>query len=72
MTLDEAIQEKRDLIDKIEEIRCRNNRSWMKILKLAFEIAPQEAAALMREINANDSDVGKLTQQLSVGLDNKD
>ena len=54
-----------DLIEKISKIRERNNKNWMSILKLAFQHAPKEAKALMRQITENDAEINKLSKRLS-------
>ena len=53
------------LLDEIEEIRRENNKHWMDILRLAFEVRPREAKALMRKITELDKKVSKLSEQLS-------
>ena len=56
-----------DLLDQIQEIRARNNKNWMGILRLGFKHAPMEARALMRRITENDQEVSKLSKQLGEG-----
>lgn len=46
-----------DAIDHISEIRSRNNRLWMRILRLAFEAEPRKARKLMKTIQENDQEV---------------
>ncbi len=52
------------LIDKIQEIRSRNNKNWMNLLRLAFKYAPQEAAKIMQSISECDTEINKLSKQL--------
>lgn len=54
-------------IDRIQEIRARNNSLWMGLLRLAVQHAPAEAKALLREITQNDREVSKLTARLVGG-----
>lgn len=49
-----------EVIDQIEEIRAKNNKAWMGLLRLALETAPARATALLAEINANDRKIGEL------------
>jgi hypothetical protein len=53
------------LIDQIEAIRARNNTHWMDLVRLAVELAPDRAKALLRQIAACDADVRRLTQEIS-------
>lgn len=45
------------IIDKIQEIRRKNNVCWMNILRLAFEAQPKKAKKIMQQINKNDAKV---------------
>jgi hypothetical protein len=53
-----------DLIDDISKIRVKNNENWMKILKLAFQYAPNEAKKIMQNITECDIEINKLSKQL--------
>ena len=57
-----------DIIDQIQDIRTRNNKNWMDILRLAFKHAPEEAAKLMEQISSNDAEINKLTKELAKGV----
>ena len=37
-----------ELIDKIENIRTTNNKSWMDILRVAYKNAPNETSKIMK------------------------
>ena len=54
-----------DLIDQIEQIRGKNNKNWMDLLRLAFRHAPGEAAEIMAEIYRSDSDISALAKKLT-------
>ena len=54
-----------DLIDRIEAIRAQNNRHWMNLVRLAYELAPDRAKALLRQIEQCDGEVRRLTQELA-------
>ena len=53
------------IIDKIERIRSKNNKNWMDLLRLAFRLAPQEAAAIVAQIYQHDSEISILAKQLT-------
>lgn len=54
-----------ELIDKIEQIRARNNTHWMDIVRLAMSLAPARTKALLKEIEHCDGEVRKLTKELA-------
>lgn len=54
-----------DLIDCIESVRARNNTHWMNLVRLAFEVAPDRAKAIMQEIERGDRRILQLTQELA-------
>jgi len=53
------------IIDQIEQVRSRNNKNWMDILRLAFKHSPKEAAAIVAEIYKEDSALNKLAKELT-------
>jgi len=53
-----------EIIKQIQEIRAKNNKSWMDILRLAFRVAPDEAGKIMKEITERDRQINKLTSKL--------
>lgn len=44
-------------IDKIEEIRTKNNHSWMDLLRLAIESNPEKAETILKDIVTHDEQV---------------
>lgn len=54
-----------DLIDRIEEIRTRNNSVWMNLVRLALEAEPERAKELLRQIEEYDSAVTSLLRELA-------
>ena len=52
-------------IDEVEKVRTKNNVNWMDVLRLAFIHAPEEAKALMKKINEEDSRISELFEKLS-------
>ena len=53
------------IIDQIEAIRGRNNKTWMDLLRLAFKHSPDEAAEIMAGIYKEDAEIGRLVKQLT-------
>jgi len=53
------------IINKIENIRKKNNVNWMNILRLAFKKCPKEAAKIMSLIYKDDASITKLVKKLS-------
>jgi RimJ/RimL family protein N-acetyltransferase len=45
------------VIDKIEQIRTENNRSWMDLLRLAVKVDKEKAKVILRDIIAHDKDI---------------
>lgn len=54
-----------EIIDQIEQVRSRNNKNWMDILRLAFKHSPKEAAAVVAEIYKEDGALNDLAKQLT-------
>ena len=53
------------VISKIENVRKKNNKNWMDILRIAFRYAPNEAAKVLAEIYKEDKKVNSLAKQLT-------
>jgi hypothetical protein len=53
------------IINQIENVRKKNNRNWMNLLRIAFEYAPKETASVMKKINIADKKISKLVGKLS-------
>lgn len=54
-----------ELLDQIQEIRAKNNVPWMDILRLAFEVAPDRARFLVRQIVDYDQRIHELSERLA-------
>ena len=52
------------IINQIEKIRGKNNKTWMDILRLAYRNSPRECANLMSKIYKDDSKISKLVKKL--------
>ena len=53
------------VIDEIENVRTKNNKNWMDLLRLAFRHAPKEAAEIVSEIYREDEAVSGLAKKLT-------
>ncbi len=53
------------VISKIENVRKKNNKNWMDILRIAFRYAPNEAAKVLAEIYKEDKKLNSLAKQLT-------
>jgi hypothetical protein len=61
---EKQMQEKK-IIDKIENIRKKNNKLWMNILRIAMDKKPNETKKNLSDITKNDTEISKLTKELS-------
>ncbi len=53
------------IINQISNARKKNNVNWMKILRLAFKLAPIDAKKILKDINTQDKKISKLVEKLS-------
>lgn len=53
------------VINQIENIRKKNNKNWMNVLRLAFKHSPKKTAKIMSEIYLEDNRISKLVKKLS-------
>ena len=53
------------IINQIQKIRSKNNVNWMNLLKLAFDVAPERAAKIMKKINYDDKKISELLNKLN-------
>lgn len=59
------VSSKLKTIDQIQNVRSKNNKYWMDVLRLAFKFAPDQASVLMKKVNSNDQKISKLVKKLS-------
>ena len=52
------------IIKQIEKVRTKNNKNWMDLYRLAFEVAPNESVKIIKKILARDESVSKLAKKL--------
>ena len=53
------------IIKKIENIRKKNNVSWMNLLRLTFKHSPKQAVKIMSKIYIDDYNIRKLVKKLT-------
>ena len=53
------------IINKIQNLRSKNNVNWMNILRLAFKLDPKNASKIMKKINYDDKKISKLLNKLN-------
>ena len=53
------------VINQIEQVRKKNNKNWMDILRVAFTYAPKETAKIMSSIYSDDSKISNLAKKLT-------
>ena len=52
------------VVDKIQEIRSKNNINWMNLLKLALRLDPKKTSEILSKIYADDQKISKLVSKL--------
>ena len=52
------------IINKIQNIRSKNNVNWMNILRLAIELDPKRTTKIMKKINYDDKKISSLLNKL--------
>ena len=53
-----------DLIKKIEFVRSRNNKNWMDLYRLAFEVAPERSVEIIKKILKEDKAINNIAKKL--------
>ena len=53
-----------EIINKIENIRKKNNVNWMNILRIAFKYSPKATAKVMSKIYTDDQKISSLVKKL--------
>ena len=52
-------------INKIEQVRKKNNKNWMDILRISFKYAPKETSRVITEIYKEDRKLNSLAKKLN-------
>ena len=58
------MKKKISLVDQIEEIRRKNNKNWMDLLRLSFKHNPKAAKKIVKEIFSEDRKINKFVRDL--------
>ena len=53
------------ILNKIEKIRGKNNKNWMDILRLSFNLDPQKTAKILSKIYNDDQRISRLAKKLT-------
>ena len=53
------------IINKIQQVRTKNNVNWMNLLRLAYDSAPEKASKVIKQININDKKISSLLKKLT-------
>ena len=53
------------IFKQIENVRKKNNKNWMSILKLAYDVRPKETVKILNQIIVKDSQLIKLAKILN-------
>ena len=56
----------KEIINKIENTRRKNNKNWMDILRLAFKNSPVEASKILSEIYKEDKNINLIAKKLLI------
>ena len=52
------------IISQIENVRKKNNKNWMDLLRLSFKYNPQVAKKIVKQIFSEDRRINKLVKKL--------
>ena len=58
------MKNKDKIINSIQNIRSKNNKYWMDLLRLAFSYAPKKASLIVKKINSHDKKISQLLKKL--------
>ena len=65
IVLKDNFSKSKRIIDKIKQVRSKNNVNWMNILEIAFKNFPKEAATIFNNINKSDNKILNFSKKLS-------
>ena len=52
------------IIDQIENVRKKDNKNWMDLLRIAFKYAPKETTKVFSQIYKEDRKLNNLARKL--------
>lgn len=53
------------VFDEIEKIRSKNNKNWMNLLRLLYDVKPKETIEIINQILNKDEKLISLAKKLS-------
>ena len=53
------------IINEVENVRKKNNKNWMDILRVAFSSDPKKSAKIFSRIYRDDKLISKLAKKLT-------
>ena len=53
-----------NIFSKIENIRSKNNKNWMDLLRLSYESNPNKTLSILSKIISKDQTLVRLAKQL--------
>ena len=67
--IDERVKETKhqmgmEIIDKIQEVRTKNNVNWMDLVRLAWKNDPEETGRIMAGVLSHDQEISSLVEEL--------
>ena len=52
------------IIDQIQNIRSKNNKNWMDLLRLSLKLDYKKTAKIIKDINHKDKKISDLANQI--------
>ena len=52
------------LVDEIQNIRSKNNKNWMELLRLSLKLDFKTKSKILKEICKDDSKISKLAKKI--------
>jgi hypothetical protein len=53
------------VFDEIEKIRSKNNKNWMNLLRLSYDVKPKETIEIINQILNKDEKLISLAKKLT-------
>ena len=54
-----------DILNEIEKVREKNNKVWMDVVRMCFELDPKKARKIFFKIKEYDKEIQALTKEIS-------
>ena len=64
MNNDNNIKQSLMILDKIENIRAKNNKNWMDIVRLSIKLDYKKTSKLIKEIYKYDTQISALAKKI--------